>query len=174
MRTTEEATDTEQDIPPAVSWAAPHATYHSRGRLCVSSYHLNTSALPSCSLPGSSTHGGAQTCTTHVEKKNCSYSFLQITAMTQKARDRKLRARNKRQEGESDHTVLSCCVCVLSCFVACQVPLSIWFSRQEHWSGLPCSPPGELSNSGIESLKSPALADGLFTTSTTWEALLSS
>lgn len=51
MRTTEEAADTEQDIPPAVSWAAPHATYHSRGRLCVSSYHLNTSALPSSIVP---------------------------------------------------------------------------------------------------------------------------
>ena len=50
--------------------------------------------------------------------------------------------------------------------VAQQAPLSLGFSRQEYWSGLPCPPPG------IEpaSLTSPALAGGLCTTSTTWEA----
>ena len=34
------------------------------------------------------------------------------------------------------------------------------FSRQEHWSGLPCPPPGDLPEPGIEpiSLTSPALA----------------
>ena len=30
------------------------------------------------------------------------------------------------------------------------------FSRQEYWSGLPCPPPGDLPNLGIE-LRSPAL-----------------
>ena len=30
------------------------------------------------------------------------------------------------------------------------------FSRQEYWSGLPCSPPGDLPNPGIEP-KSPTL-----------------
>ena len=34
--------------------------------------------------------------------------------------------------------------------VACQAPLSMGFSRQEHWSGLPCPPPGDLPNLGIE------------------------
>ena len=34
--------------------------------------------------------------------------------------------------------------------VVCQAPLSMGFSRQEYWSGLPCSPPGDLSNSWIE------------------------
>jgi len=47
------------------------------------------------------------------------------------------------------------------------------FSRQEYWSGLPCPPPGDLPNPGIEPryLMSPALAGGFFTTSITWEAL---
>ena len=56
--------------------------------------------------------------------------------------------------------------------VAHQAPLSMGFSRQEYWSGLPCPLPGNLPNPGIEptSLTSPALADGFFTTSTTWEA----
>ena len=56
--------------------------------------------------------------------------------------------------------------------VALQAPLSIEFFRQEYWSGLPCSPPGDLLDPGIEpmSLKSPALADSFFTTSATWEA----
>ena len=50
-------------------------------------------------------------------------------------------------------------MCVLSCFscvqlfatpwtVACQAPLSMRFSRQEHWSGLPC-PPSDLPDPGI-------------------------
>ena len=46
-------------------------------------------------------------------------------------------------------------------------------SRQEYWSGLPCPPPGDLPDPGIEpeSPASPALARGFFTTETdTWEA----
>ena len=31
-----------------------------------------------------------------------------------------------------------------------QAPLSLGFSRQEYWSGLPCPPPGDLPNPGIE------------------------
>ena len=40
------------------------------------------------------------------------------------------------------------------------------FSRQEYWSGLPCPPPGDLPNPGIESvsLLYHALAGGFFTT----------
>ena len=34
--------------------------------------------------------------------------------------------------------------------VAHQAPLSMGFSRQEHWSSLPCPPPGDLSNAGIK------------------------
>ena len=36
-----------------------------------------------------------------------------------------------------------------------QAPLSMGFSRQEHRNGLPCPPPGDLPNPGIE-LMSPA------------------
>ena len=56
--------------------------------------------------------------------------------------------------------------------VACQMPLSMGFSRQEYWSGLSFPPPGDLPDSGIKptSLMSPALAGGFFVTSTTWEA----
>ena len=71
-----------------------------------------------------------------------------------------------------------CCV-VLSCFsrvrlfatpwtVAHQAPLSIGFSRQEYWSGLPFPSPGALPNPGIKP-RSPALAGRFFTTSATWE-----
>ena len=34
--------------------------------------------------------------------------------------------------------------------VACQAPLSLGFSRQEYWSGLPFPPPGDLLVPGIE------------------------
>ena len=74
-------------------------------------------------------------------------------------------------------------MCVLSHFshvqlfaslwtMACQAPLSMWVSRQEYWSGLPCPSPGDLPNAEIEpaSLMSPALTGRFFTTSTTWEA----
>ena len=47
-----------------------------------------------------------------------------------------------------------------------QAPLSMGFSRQEYWSGLPCPPPGDLPNPGTE-LASPeplALTGDLFTT----------
>ena len=40
--------------------------------------------------------------------------------------------------------------------VTYQVPLSMGFSRQEFWSGLPFPSPGDLSNPGIEP-RSPAL-----------------
>ena len=46
--------------------------------------------------------------------------------------------------------------------VALPAPLSIEFSMQEHWSGLPVPPPGDLPNLGIE-LTSPALTGRFFT-----------
>ena len=39
--------------------------------------------------------------------------------------------------------------------VAHQAPLSMEFSRQEYWSGLPFSPPGDLPNPGIFSTQGP-------------------
>ena len=73
--------------------------------------------------------------------------------------------------------------CLLRCFcgvwlfvtlwtVARQAPLSMGFSRQEYGKGLPCPPPEDLPDPGIEpeSPKSPALAGRFLTTSTTWEA----
>ena len=41
--------------------------------------------------------------------------------------------------------------------VACQAPLSMGLSRQEHWSGLPFPSPGDLPDPGTE-LVSPLLA----------------
>ena len=46
-----------------------------------------------------------------------------------------------------------------------QAALSLGFSRQEYWSGLPCPPPGDLPNPGIEPVF-PALAGRFFTTET--------
>ena len=72
------------------------------------------------------------------------------------------------------------CTCVLSCLshvqlfetlwtIAHQAPLSMGFSRQEYWNGLPFLPPGDLPNPGIEpeSLPSPALTSRFSTTWTT-------
>ena len=47
--------------------------------------------------------------------------------------------------------------------VAQWASLSMEFSKQEYWSGLPCLPPRDLPDPGIEpvSLMSPALAVGV-------------
>ena len=50
-----------------------------------------------------------------------------------------------------------------------QAPLSMGFSRQEYWSGLPCPPPGNFPDPEIETvaLTSPTVAGGFFPTSAT-------
>ena len=81
--------------------------------------------------------------------------------------------------------VISGSYCMLSLFslvqffvtpwiVVHQAPPSMGFSRQEYWSGLPSSPPGNLPDPGMEprSPTTPALAGRFFTTSAAWEALL--
>ena len=61
--------------------------------------------------------------------------------------------------------MLRCFSCVQLCpalrTVACQAPLSMRFSRQEYWSGLPYSSSRDLPNPGIESV-SLAFTDGFF------------
>ena len=54
--------------------------------------------------------------------------------------------------------------------IAHQAPLSMAFSRQEYWSGMPFSSPGDLPDPRIEpeSFTFPALAGKFFTTSATW------
>ena len=71
--------------------------------------------------------------------------------------------------------VLSCCHCVwlfeTPLTIACQVPLSMIFSRQEYCCGLSCPRPGGLPHPGIKPVSwSPALAGGFFTTCATWKA----
>ena len=70
--------------------------------------------------------------------------------------------------------VLCCSVVsdsVISWTVVCQAPLSMEFSRQEYWSGMPFPTPGDLPDSGMEpvSLMCPALAGRFFTSSVTCE-----
>ena len=47
--------------------------------------------------------------------------------------------------------------------IACQAPLSMGFSRPEYWSGLPCPPPGDLPDPGIETRSAALQADFLQT-----------
>ena len=71
---------------------------------------------------------------------------------------------------------------MLSCFshvqqfvtlwtVAHQASLSMGFSRKEYSGGLPCPPPEDLPDPGIElaSFMPPALAGSFFITRATWE-----
>ena len=104
---------------------------------------------------------------------------------------------------EKDNTILSLslsslslslslsrvCVCVRACMlshfshvrlfatlwmVAHQASLSMGFSSQVYWHGLPCLPPADVQDPWIKpvSLTSPALTGGFSATSTTWEAPL--
>ena len=54
--------------------------------------------------------------------------------------------------------------------IACQSPLSMGFSGQEYWGGLPCPPPEDFLNPGVEPafLTYPALASRFFTTGVTF------
>ena len=58
--------------------------------------------------------------------------------------------------------------------VACQSPVFMGFPRQEFWTGLLCSPPGDLPNPGCDSvsLMFCALTRRFLTTSTIWEVLV--
>ena len=62
-------------------------------------------------------------------------------------------------------------LCAILWTVAHQASLSMGFSRQEYWSVLSCSPPGDLPQPGIKpvSLTSPALASKFLTTRATSE-----
>ena len=63
-------------------------------------------------------------------------------------------------------------LCATQWTVAHQALLSVGFSREEHWSGLTCSPPGDFPDPGIKpaSLTFPALAGEFFTTTANWKA----
>ena len=62
----------------------------------------------------------------------------------------------------------ACTLSHIQCFVTPwtvvrQAPLSMGFSRQEYWSGLPFPSPGDCPDPGVKPA-SPALAGGFFTT----------
>ena len=56
-----------------------------------------------------------------------------------------------------------CPISVTLWIVACQAPLSVGFSRQDYWSGLPFSSPGDLTHPGIEPRSLSLQADSLST-----------
>ena len=45
--------------------------------------------------------------------------------------------------------------------IVCQAPLSVGFTRQEYWSGLPFPSPGDLSDPGTEPGSPELQADSL-------------
>ena len=68
---------------------------------------------------------------------------------------------NKKCKGlcERSHSVVSDSVTPWT--VAYQAPLSIGFSRQEHWSGVPLPSPGDLPDPGVEPGSRALQADAL-------------
>ena len=101
-----------------------------------------------------------------------SLKFLVATGTHYSLQNLQRGSREIQQEPAKDENT---CV-VLSCFshiqlfailwtIAHQALLSVGFPRQEYWSELPCPPPGDLPNPGIEptSLMSPPFAGTFFT-----------
>ena len=111
------------------------------------------------------------------QKKKCKKAKWLSEETLQTAVKRR-EAKSKGEKERYTHLNAECCAtCVLSHFshvrlfatpgtVAHQATLSMGFSRQECWSGLPCPPPGDLPNPGVEppSLMSPALAGRFLST----------
>ena len=89
------------------------------------------------------------------KKKSC-LTVVTMSNMVLSVRRSNILRQLYHKEGES--------VCMLSHVqlfmtvwtVACQAPLSMGFSREEYWSGLPCLPQGDISNPGIEPASSVA------------------
>ena len=87
-------------------------------------------------------------------------------------------------ESPSPRHILTICACQVVSLVsdsvtlwpvAGQASLSMAFSRQEYWGGLPCPSPGDLPNQGSNpGLTFPALEGRFFTTSATREVHLCS
>ena len=126
-----------------------------------------------CSLPGSLTHGIFQGIV--LEWVDIAFSGVHITRCKINTSGKLLHSR-----GISAHCSVMTCMpsqfnhvglFVTPWTVAQQAPLSMEFSWQEQWSGLPFPPPRDLCNPVIEpaSLMSPALACVFFTTSATWK-----
>ena len=63
----------------------------------------------------------------------------------------------------SFHKIFVTQLCLIPWTAAHQAPLSMGFSGQEYWSGLPFPSPGDLPDPGIEPTP-PALTGGFFTT----------
>ena len=62
-------------------------------------------------------------------------------------------------KGRKKVLVTQSCLFVISWTIGHQVPLSMEFSRQEYWNGLPFPSPGDLSDSGIKPRSTARQAD---------------
>ena len=104
----------------------------------------------------------------------CKLTSCSLTSVNPLQFKKKKKRRRKLLAVNQTGFIHMCCVCMPSHVqlfatpwsVASQAPLAMKFSRQEHWSGLPFLPPGDLPHQRIKpaSLAFPALAGGFFTT----------
>ena len=105
----------------------------------------------------------------------------QMTHSLETSRGRKACTTQGLRDDRAELLLIGLCARTLSVQVSArpqtvprQAPLSMGFSRQKYWSGLPFPPPEDLPDPRIQPpcLMSPVLAGGFFATSTTWEAHL--
>ena len=88
--------------------------------------------------------------------------MIEVGARTYHNKERKWTKTTGPKVGDGGGVVTKLCLTLATPWtIAHQAPLSMRFFRQEYWSVLPCPPPGDLPDPGIE-FRSPALqADSL-------------
>ena len=91
----------------------------------------------------------------------CSHFIIRFTIVLRPA-GLKVHIYNRKSESESViHSVMPNSLQLHGLYVACQVPLSMEFSRQEYWSGLPFPSPGGFPDPGTEPGPPELQADSL-------------
>ena len=129
-------------------------------RNCTPSWEVTAPSLIRIQGPGQSPRPGARRRGTWT----LSHALGQVTSLSRKwapISPRRMRGLDSAKDKIPHSSKHLMCACLLSRFsrvqlfatpwtVACPAPLSMGFSRQEYWSGLPCYPPGELPDPGIK------------------------
>ena len=144
------------------------------GSRCLDGHTLGTQSVPTMLQVGTEHTAAAPHRQARRPRTSTRFVRTEHSGYRVRARNTGATAHPPRPPEQEERVLLAGTVCVWEaqsrathscdpCTVACQAPLSVGLSRQEHWRGLPCPPPGDLPDPGIKP-GSSALAGRFFTT----------